>query len=163
VCIRVAQFRPWVVAEGCGSTNAEAAEGVDPSRAGLAASAVCQACCLRCSGMSLSVAGPAWWTKAVALRVQGPCGRASQSRRPWVVAASCGAANAEAPTGVHPSRSGLRLLPQAVAQRMQRHLWACIRVAQALGCCQRLWRSDGRASESRRPWVAAWRRGWARA
>ena len=29
------KFRPWVVAEGCGATNAETAEGVDPSRAGL--------------------------------------------------------------------------------------------------------------------------------
>ncbi len=60
--------------------------------------------------------------------------------------------------GVHPSRSGLGLLPQAVAPRMQRPLWACIRVAQAFGCCSKLWCREyrgpcGRASESLRPWV----------
>jgi hypothetical protein len=36
---------------------------------------------------------------------RGPCGRVSESRRPWVVTASCGAASAEAHVGVHPSRS----------------------------------------------------------
>jgi hypothetical protein len=128
-------LRPWVVAEGCGATNAEAAEGVDP-RVAQALLHLCQAGCLRRSGVSLSVAGPAWWTKAVAPLVQGPlwacirvaqalgccrklwrrecrgpCGRASESLRPWVVAKGCGAANAEAAEGVHPSRVGLGLLP----------------------------------------------------
>ncbi len=41
---------------------------------------------------------------------RGPCGRASESHRPWVVAEGCGAANAEAPVGVHPRRAGLGLL-----------------------------------------------------
>jgi hypothetical protein len=39
-----------------------------------AASAVCRAGCLRRSEMSLSVAGPIQWPKAVVPRMQGPLG-----------------------------------------------------------------------------------------
>jgi hypothetical protein len=60
-----------------------------------------------------------------------------------LTAASCGAANADAPVGMRPSRSGLGLSLNAVALRVR-------------GPC-------GRASALRQPWIAAGRRGCARA
>ncbi len=86
-CCRASGLRPML--QACSAWPVVISAGVSLGRPvkHCAEDGLRRAGCLRRSEMSLSVAGPIWWTNAVALRVQGP-------------------------------------------------LRACIRVAQALSCCQ---------------------------